>query len=577
VSEHEIDRNGAPERPSGGLAGKVGALVVLGVLVGAALWSSGSEPAPALSSRERLLGDPRVRRLTDDCGIGLAFNEDTSDLVPVLVSKLEMGMLEPLQMATRELARIGAPAVPELQRLYDRAAATAFLQGVVKNVVEVCALMEDPAGLSILRSTLSHASEPLRLAAADGMSRHGEAEDYDRVLGWVQGASSTTARLTYARALRGMDQDRFVEDLLRWLEMGHHSDIYAQVADVATEVVPGPAVARLAEAAGFHDVTPAARLYLIAPAARDGDALLLEELLATAQGEHPGRASLALDALARIGSTGALVEVLTNDLRLDVRLSVLGSVERIEDEAAALELLRLGLQDPEPRVREVALEALVGRGDAEARSRAIQLLRGTQAEREQGIDALRVAWDANPGAEVEALALLEPLVRAARDRGARIALLQTLSHVPSTAAAELLWEQVEAFEGKVKGVTPHRFVCGLSWNTGEPGRALLRTRLRTETDPERRLDLIEWIWQDRSEASRETLLEALLEPIDGLDPDARPLEVLYLADRLAVMGPADVVAPRIEWVYKESTDPVVRPALQCLLWQWFGDTRFMRN
>ena len=564
-------------RPSTGVGSKLGALAVLGALIGAALWSTGDDPAPMLSQRERVLADPRIRRLTDDCGIGRAFNEDTSDLVPVLVSKLEMGMLEPLQMATRELARIGAPAVPELQRLYDRAAATAFLQGVVKNVVEVCALMEDPAGLSILRSTLSHASEPLRLAAADGMSRHGEPEDYERVLGWVQGASSTTARLTYARALRGMDRDRFVEDLLRWLEMGHHADVYTQVADVATEVEPGSVAARFAEAAGFHDVTPAARLYLIAPAARDGDDLLLEELRATAQGEHPGRAAIALDALARIGSTDALVEVLTNDLRLDVRLSVLGSVERLSDEGAALELLRLGLQDPEPRVREVALEALVERGDPEARSRALQLLRGTQAEREQGIDALRVAWDENPGAEVEALSLLEPMVLGARDRGQRIALLQTLSHVPSNAAAELLWGQIEEFEGKVKGVSPHRFICGLSWNTGEAGRALLRSRLGSETDPERRLDLIEWIWQDRSEASRETLLAAMLEPIEGLDADVRPLEVLYLADRLAVMGPADVVAPRIEWVYKESTDPVVRPALQCLLWQWFGDTRFMRN
>ena len=61
-----------------------------------------------LSQRERVLADPRIRRLTDDCGIGRAFNEDTSDLVPVLVSKLEMGMLEPLQMATRELARASA-------------------------------------------------------------------------------------------------------------------------------------------------------------------------------------------------------------------------------------------------------------------------------------------------------------------------------------------------------------------------------------------------------------------------------------------------------------------------------------
>lgn len=574
MSERALD---APETPGGGLGAKLLALGVLAALVGGALWSSGRDEAPALSARDRLLGDPRVRRLTDDCGIGFAFNEDTSDLIPVLVSKLEMGMLEPLQMATRELARIGAPAVPELQRLYDRAAATEFLQGVVKNVVEVCALMEDPAGLEILRSTMNHASEPLRLAAADGMTRHGRPEDYERVLGWVRGASSPAARVTYAKALRAMDPDRFVLDLIEWLEKGHLADLYPQVADAACDVPPGELPARLAAAAGYHDVTPAARLYLIAPAARDGDALLLEELLAAAQGEHPGRAAIALDALARIGATEPLEEVLTHDLRLEVRLSVLGSVERVEDPEVALRLLRIGLQDPEPRAREVALQLLVARGDAEARSRALSLLRGTQAEREQGMDALRLAWAANPGADDEAFELLAPLVRGARDRGERIALMQSLSHVPTTEAAELLWSQITEFEGEVKGVTPHRFVCGLSWNTGEAGRESLRSRLSSELDPLRRLDLIEWIWQDRSEASRETLLEALLEPLEGLDAEARPLEVLYLADRLAVMGPAEVVAPRIEWAYKESTDPIVRPALQCLLWQWFGDQRFMRE
>ncbi|MBL6720113.1 MAG: hypothetical protein ISQ08_01745 [Planctomycetes bacterium] len=568
---------GAQEARPSGLGSRLLALVVLGALVGGALWSSGRDESPALSPRERLLGDPRVRRLTDDCGIGFAFNEDTSDLIPVLVSKLEMGMLEPLQMATRELARIGAPAVPELQRLYDRAAATEFLQGVVKNVVEVCALMEDPAGLEILRSTMNHASEPLRLAAADGMSRHGLPEDYERVLGWVRGASSPAARVTYAKALRAMDSERFVLDLLEWLEKGHLADLYPQVADVACEVGPGELPARLAAAAGFHDVTPAARLYLIAPAARDGDPLLLEELLAAAQGEHPGRAAIALDALARIGSAEVLEEVLTHDLRIEVRLSVLGSVERLEDPELALRLLRLGLQDPQPRVREVALQALVARGDGEARSRALALLRGTQAEREQGMDALRLAWPANPGAAEEAFELLAPLLRGARDRSQRIALMQSLSHIPTAEAADLLWAQISEFQGEVKGVTPHRFVCGLSWNTGEPGRQRLRSRLGEELDPLRRLDLIEWIWQDRSEASREVLMEALLQPREGLDAGARPLEVLYLADRLAVMGPAEVVAPRIEWAYKESTDPVARPALQCMLWQWFGDQRFMRE
>ncbi|MDA0947398.1 MAG: hypothetical protein O2799_02710, partial [Planctomycetota bacterium] len=184
---------------------------------------------------------------------------------------------------------------------------------------------------------------------------------------------------------------------------------------------------------------------------------------------------------------------------------------------------------------------------------------------------------ANPGAAEEAFELLAPLLRGARDRSQRIALMQSLSHIPTAEAADLLWAQISEFQGEVKGVTPHRFVCGLSWNTGEPGRQRLRSRLGEELDPLRRLDLIEWIWQDRSEASREVLMEALLQPREGLDAGARPLEVLYLADRLAVMGPAEVVAPRIEWAYKESTDPVARPALQCMLWQWFGDQRFMRE
>jgi hypothetical protein len=149
--------------------------------------------------------------------------------------------------------------------------------------------------------------------------------------------------------------------------------------------------------------------------------------------------------------------------------------------------------------------------------------------------------------------------------------------IPSQDAVDLLWAEESSLAGRVKGQSSFRYLCGQIWNTGPIGQAFLRDQLIHESEPLRRLALIEWIWQDHSDQSREVLLEAMLNEPAGADPIARPYEVLYLADRLAVMGPASRMAPRIEWVYKETTHIVVRPALQCLLWQWYGDMRFMRE
>lgn len=561
---------------AGGDRSLVGGLAVLAVLALGALWSlRGETVEPSLPLHEQMALDSRIRRLTDDCGMGMLFQEDTSNLVPALVSKLEKGMSEPLKMATRELARIGAPAVPELKRLYDSAAATPFMGGVVKNVVEVCALMEDPAGLEILRISMQHANEAIRLAAADGLTRHGLPEDYERVMGWIEASSGGPARQTYAKALRAMDPDRFRADVLKWLEQGHHADLYPHVADVALGAITADEVEGFTKAASFHDVTPAARLYLIGPAAREGDVVLLEELMATAQSEHPGRVAVALDALSRMGVVEPVEEVLTHDLRVEVRLAALGSAMKVPSPPDRVRLLEIALQDGDPSVSRAALKQLTPLGHEGARARALQLLRGTQAEREAGMEALRLNWSAQPGAAAEAFALLEPELSAVEDRSERISLMQLLSHVPDERVPGVLEEQAAFFQGEVKGIAPHRFLCGLLWNSGAMGRAWLRERLLVETDPLRRLDLIEWIWQDRSPESLETLIGVLQGSPSGADPDCRAYEVLFLADRLAVMGPAQEVAPQIEWAYRECTHPVVRPALQCLLWQWFGDTRFM--
>ena len=49
-----------------------------------------------------------------------------------------------------------------------------------------------------------------------------------------------------------------------------------------------------------------------------------------------------------------------------------------------------------------------------------------------------------------------------------------------------------------------------------------------------------------------------------------PLEVLYAANQLANMGPAERVAPLLKRVALGITDRSVRPALNNLLWAWYG-------
>ena len=84
-------------------------------------------------------------------------------------------------------------------------------------------------------------------------------------------------------------------------------------------------------------------------------------------------------------------------------------------------------------------------------------------------------------------------------------------------------------------------------------------------------------------ADGERVLRLFREAI-RLAPGFPPLRVRY-ADALlrlgrwaeareayqaAADGPASEVAPVLKQVYNETTHTVVRPALQCLLWTWYG-------
>ena len=101
-------------------------------------------------------------------------------------------------------------------------------------------------------------------------------------------------------------------------------------------------------------------------------------------------------------------------------------------------------------------------------------------------------------------------------------------------------------------------------NTGPAGIELLRERWRTETELGARFDLLWSASLGHDQGTREFLLEVLEAERSA------PHERLYAAERLAREGPASVVAPRIKRANLRMRDPIFRPAMNCLLWRWYG-------
>jgi len=551
-----------PARPGNGRAGLVVASLALAALAVYGLRASLRGGGPELTLEQRLLADDRIDALVYDCGFGKQFDAQTVDMTTTLVSKLERGQRDPLRIAKQELARIGAPAVPALRRLFDRVYSDAFSHGVVENVLAVCALMEGPEGLEILRLGIRHPQETVRLAALDGLRAHGAAGDYDMVLQVLSFAAEGKTQVEYALTLDALDHERFRLDLTQWLEQGLYSATWPYVIDRIADAPDPELVARLARAAELRDET--LRPFLIAPAAASGDAEALDELHRMADEGRSDQKQLALRALARIGR-GRDGIALLRDENGAVRRAAYGVLVQLDPDEEVTAWLEEGILDADREVSELCLRTLVGRGNAFGRSRALEMLEGTPQQRSSAIGALREAWDLNPGAAEEALQRLLGLLDASSDDASqRLGVLQTLSQVPLREAAEFLLDLGRRTEGEIKGIDAYRFFVGQVWNTGSVGRDLLRAELATEVEPFRRLSLVQWVWQDHEASSRDALLAVVQ------DVARNPYERLYAADRVIRIGPASVVAPILKQVYQECTHAVVRPALQCLLWTWYG-------
>jgi hypothetical protein len=81
---------------------------------------------------------------------------------------------------------------------------------------------------------------------------------------------------------------------------------------------------------------------------------------------------------------------------------------------------------------------------------------------------------------------------------------------------------------------------------------------------ERRLDLL-WAATVANDALTAGTLREVLQGERGA-----PHERLFAAERLAQNGPASEVAPLIKRATLRESDPIFRPAMNCLLWRWYG-------
>ncbi len=539
----------------------IGAALGLGVIAWIAVHWGGAETKP-LTLAERYQEDDRVGPLVYDCPFGRAFTEPTVDMTEVLVSKLEMGTRGPLAEAKKELAATGEAAIPALRALFDRAYQDPWKQGVVENVLAVCTLMEEPFGVDMLRFALGHPHETVRQAALRGLGLHGDPEDYDLVRNWLPMVQSPQLRAAYAGCMAALDAERLGSELADWLQGGVQEDLYPHVMSAVLLVQDPETAQRLKVLAADRDDIWTAMLY--GPAARLGDQDALDAVHKGLASEEPVLRQYAVQTLGAIGR-GLDAAILFNDPHTGIRALVAQVLVDSEPSEELNVWIEDGMDDRDDKVREICLGALASRGNDLAIAHSLALLEGNPVERAMGIRCLKSVFKQDAGVAADAYSRLVPMVERAMGEGqVPVELLQILAQVPGRPSALYLMELGKEMTGRIKGLDAHRWFVGQVWNTGPEGHEILREEFMVEEDPFRRLSLIEFIWQDHSDASRDLLLEAL-------DQDYRhPFERLYLADRLTRLGPASVVASTIKRVYLGQTDLHVRPALQCLLWTWYG-------
>ena len=522
--------------------------------------SEGTAP-PAYDVR----ADPRIAALGEGCARNDYYDRNVAEVIPILVEKLATGEIDPLKRAKEELAALGSEAIPEVRRFLEQHYTEPHGIPYVANALDVLKQSRAPEVRPILLRCLEHPGDSIRLSAVQGLRLgHALPEDFDALLHQLE-LEIPEQRHQVALALHTADPARAEELYLAWIrgkEMAGLQHYVAPLLAASERPETGQAAALL-----FPDADPNVRAFVAAAAARAGnaDALgFLEQELGAGQ-KNPQRRLTAVTAATAAGLEPFLVQALTKDPDAEVRTAAADGLGSGALGAEARSALQYALDDLSGDVRDAALNALVERGDATATDRVLGQL-GTAASLQESMAALlrRLPDD---------LALAERTLDRLLERNAleeflpleqRTGTLKSIGQVPSARAARFLRDLGLAHpEGDIEGLPAHEWLMIQAANSGDAGRALLLGELATEADPRRRLDLLWAGSAARSDATRAGLVELL--DSGSLSPE----ELLFVCDRLARLGPAMEMAPRLKRAAARVEDPAVRLALNCLLWRWY--------
>lgn len=527
--------------------------------------SSSFEPFPDAAPVERdLATDDRIAWLLAPCPDSAPFLGDTSDPIAILVAKMGGGQLDPMRLAKVELSSMGAPALPALRRYCEAQIADPDGAQRLLNGLTVIAAMKTDAGRDVLLTALSHPQDTVRIEAIRGLAAHALPEDYDRLMALVP-VSTPSAQGEIGTALAHADRRRAEDDFVAWLAgSGEHAAVWIGAADRFCDTERPEILARFREL--YPRLEGELRLYLAAALARQGDEEAWKVIRAALADESTEKRSTAARALERVGLISEIAPLLWTDRDETLRGLVARAIAEAPRTPETDAWLRKGSLDRARSVQLGCLRALAERGDPEAFEQGMTMLEGSRADLEFGVQMLKGAWQRYPELAQRSLALLDGLrtgsIQPARVEGSTLD--RAIAQIPLLEAGRVLYDRARTTPGDVDSLPAHRWYVLQAGNTCAESRAWLRERWDEEVDPAWRVDLVAASSFEKDEPSREFLLRVL-------DEDrTTPLEMLHAANLLAHHGPTATVAPRLKRAVLRVKDPKVRPALNCLLNQWYG-------
>jgi HEAT repeat protein len=528
------------------------------------LWKRGEPPPPAPPADPRA-SDVRLAELLEPCVQGGFYDKAVSDVVPILIEKLQRGGGEPLKRAKEELGAAGEEGGRALARLFDQYFSDPMTDAYLENALDAASLNPGDEAHALLLRALSHPREAVRQRAMTGfVSGRARPEDFDVFLERLAGADTRPLRALYARALFVADRERAAVETLRWMREKRNEDVWN---DFVRELALARSPEATALARGIYAaLDPFLGVWVAVPAAVAGDEGALAFLREERERPDPRRRLSAVEALSQGGLVDEVLAALEDPDPQVRSLAISGAVQAGTLDRRGLDRITAMLADGSPTVRALALQELCELGDEASLEQALQELGQGPEFLEEALRALVEPLKRDPALARRAYERIVERHRSEEHRPIqqRTATLKALGIVPLREAARFLREVALAAEGQtIEGLRAHEWILIQVANTGEAGRAYLLEELATERDPLRRIDLVSTIGATRDPTARDALLAFVEEGTED------SYEILYAASRLVKLGPARIVAPRLKRVATRIEDGKLRNAFHCLLWRWY--------